>query len=58
MVDFIEDSLAAGVDGWISFYQGKTIEELYEDGSVYTWFQIPIQEYYRDEGEYLIKRAK
>ncbi|MDG2015275.1 MAG: cellulase family glycosylhydrolase [Pirellulaceae bacterium] len=58
MVDFIEDSLVAGVDGWISFYHGETIEELYEDGSISTWFQIPVLEYYRDEGEYLIKRAK
>ena len=58
MVDFIEDSLVAGVDGWISFYHGKTIEELYEDGSISTWFQIPVLEYYRDEGEHLIQRAK
>ena len=46
--DFIDNTLSAGTDGWVTYFSGQTFTELRKEGSFQSALQIIVLEFLRD----------
>lgn len=55
---FIDDTLLAGTDGWVTYYAGKNFKELAKDGTLQSAVQIITLEFWRDNADRIREAAR